>query len=201
MIFGSGVYINESYRVAFFESGTHGRLGINRDDRDSLGINYPIHVGTSTSNGNAAYLTNGGVWTQGTGKASRGEVLPLDGKDVLGRIENIPIESWACKGTDERHIGPAAEDFHAQFEVGVVDEGGKRDTEHLAAYDMAGVALVGVQELYRMVREQQQMALELELKNKKVEELEMRLTQMESLVETILANQSGDSNSKLASNR
>ena len=201
MLFGTGIYINSSYRVALFNSGHAGKLGINRDDRDSLGINYPIHVGTSTSNGSGAYLTNGGVWTDGGGKESRGDVWPLDGKDVLGRIENIPIDGWACKGTDERHIGPSAEDFHAQFDVGVLNQDGTRDTEHIAALDLAGVALVGVQELYRMVREQQQMAHDLQLKNEKIEELELRLTQMESLVETILANQSGDSNSKLASNR
>ncbi len=201
MLFGTGVYINNSYRVAFFNSAHPGKLGINRDDNDSLGINYPIHVGTSTSNGNGAYLSNGGVWTQGTGKASRGDVWPLNKQNILGRIDNIPIDNWSCKGTGERHIGPAAEDFHAQFDVGVPTEEGGRDTEHLAAYDMAGVALVGVQELYRMVREQQQLACELQQKNRKIEELELRLTQMEAMVETILANQNGDSSGKLASNR
>jgi len=201
MLFGTGVYINNGYRVALFNSAHPGRLGVNRDDNDSLGINYPIHVGTSTSNGNNAYLSNGGVWTTGIGKASRGDVWPLNGEDILGRIENLPIDSWEYKGTGERHIGPSAEDFHAQFDVGVLTPGGTRDNEHLAAVDMAGVALVGVQELYRMVREQQQLAHDLQQKDKKIEELEMRLTQMESLVETILANQNSGSSGKLASNR
>jgi hypothetical protein len=200
MAFGDSVYINSQSRVAFFCDYQPGALGINRDDTDG-GINHPIHVGTTVSNGNAAYLTTGGAWVGGSGKASRGDVRPLDGKEVLGRIENIPIDNWACKGTGERHIGPAAEDFHTQFEVGVLTRDGTRDTEHLAAADMAGVALVGVQELYRMVRDQQQLAQDLQQRDSEIQELKMRLTQMEAAVETILAQQDNSGTDKLASNR
>ena len=151
-----------------------------------VGINnaypdYPIHVGYDATNGNGAHLTTGGVWTS-TGPKSRGDIRKLDGGEVLGLINQLPIESWEYKGSDERHIWPCAEDFHEAFDVGVLKEDGTRDTQYLAAADMAGVALIGVQELYRMVQD-------LRTKTQEIEELRAEMAQLQALVETILAQQ------------
>lgn len=178
MAFGRLVYVNSAYRVVFFGSSYSGRLGINRDDHNG-GINYPIHVGTSTSNGNGAYLTNGGTWTNGSSREFKEDFQQLDGKEVLKLIEDLPMESWEYKGTGERHIWPCAEDFHEAFDVGVLKEDGTRDTKYLAAGDVAGVALAGVKQLA-----------------KENQELRERIVQLEALVETLLAQQDGSNEPK-----
>ncbi|MBU8933604.1 MAG: hypothetical protein KOO62_06320 [candidate division Zixibacteria bacterium] len=196
MAFGCEVCVDNDFRVIFFEADSSGRVGINRDCDN--GVNYPIHVGTDVTNGNGAYLTEGGVWTLGTGKTSRGGIETLDGQDVLGRIDQLPAEAWTYAGTDERHIFPSTESFLAQFDVG--DQSGSTG---LAAADMAGVALIGVQELYRMVRQQQELAQTLEEKTDEIAQLRAEMAQLTTLVEMILAQQhnSDGSNSGLASNR
>ena len=179
MAFGTGVYVSDSFRVVFFDSFRSGRLGVNRDDRDG-GINFPIHVGTSTSNGNGAYLTNGGVWTIGSSREFKENFQHIDGRELIKTISNMRVEAWQYKDSEERHIGPVAEDFVAAFDVGVVREAdGHREDKYLAASDVAGVALVGVQELA-----------------KKNQELRHRIEQLESLVHTLLVQQNGSNEPK-----
>jgi len=57
------------------------------------------------------------------------------------------INSWNFRESDEKHIGPIAEEFVAEFDVGSVREDGTRENQYLSAGDVAGVALLGVQEL------------------------------------------------------
>jgi hypothetical protein len=143
---GIQMYVNNPFRVAFFDALNPGRLGLNRDDYNG-GINYPIHVGTSTYNGNGAYLTEGGVWTNASSRTFKEDFRPLEHNDLLAAIAGMPIESWRYKDTDERHIGPVAEDFVAAFDVGAVREDGTGENEYLSTADVAGVALLGVKEL------------------------------------------------------
>lgn len=98
--------------------------------------------------------------------------MPLNGTDVLKRIEQMPIDSWEYRGTGERHIWPCAEDFHAAFEVGTVEADGTRNDKYLAAGDVAGVALVGVQELNRRLNQQ---AEEIELLKQEIAYLQAAL--------------------------
>jgi len=178
MAFGVNVYVNASYRVVFFDGDNSGRFGLNRDDHDG-GISFPIHVGDTTTNGNGAYLSAGGAWSDGSSREFKENFQQLDGKEVLNRIDNLPMESWEYKGTGERHIWPCAEDFHEQFDVGVIKEDGVRDTRYLAAGDVAGVALAGVKELAKENRE-----------------LRERIVQLEALVEALLAQQDGSNEPK-----
>jgi hypothetical protein len=169
MVFGAGVYLNTGNRVAFFRGSSLGKLGINRDD-NSGGISYPIHVGTSTSNGNGAYLSAGGTWTNGSSRSFKENFQPLDGGNLLEKIEQVPVESWNYRDTEERHIGPVAEDFVSAFDVGTTLDDGSRDNKYLSTMDVAGVALAAVKELMK--------------KNQNLEEqvrlLEARLAELES---------------------
>ena len=174
MAFGKGVYVNWASTVVFFDGTVSGRLFINRDGHDGLSLD-PLRVGTSTSNGNGAYLTNGGTWTNGSSRTFKDNFQPLDGKEVLEKVSNMPVEAWRYKDTDERHIGPVAEDFVAVFDVGTIRENdGTRENQYLAASDVAGVALAGVKELAKDNRE-----------------LRERIEQLESLVGMLLAQQRG----------
>ena len=179
MAFGTGVYVDNPYRVVFFDDTVSGRLGLNRDDR-SGGINYPIHVGNKTSNGNGAHLTEGGVWTDGSSRDFKENFQALDSKELLEKVSSIPVTAWNYKNSDERHIGPMAEDFVAAFDVGTIrEDDGRRENRYLAARDVAGVALIGVKELA-----------------KQNQELRERIDQLEALVEAILAQQDGSNQPK-----
>ena len=181
MCFGELVYLDSPRRIAFFngEDSEHsGGLGINRDDRHG-GINYPIHVGTDATNGNGAYLAPSGAWSTKASGSSTENFEQLDGHGILGRIDRMSVGAWECRATGERHIWPCAEDFHEQFDVGVLKEDGMRDVEYLAAGDMAGVALAAVKELHRT---QQELLLRIE----QVERLDAQLAQLQTLVEVLL---------------
>jgi len=169
MAFGGLVYLNTGYRVAFFDATWSGRLAINRDDHDPGGIGYPIHVGTNTSNGNGAFLSAAGVWTNASSRTFKENFQTLDGNYILQQISNLPVETWNYKGTKEKHIGPCSEDFANSFDVGSVRENGTRENKYLSAGDVAGVALAGVKEL---TRENQELRLI-------IEELKQRITEME----------------------
>ena len=155
MAYGYSVYVNNSYRVIFFDGFNSGRLGINRDDHNG-GISYPIHVGTNTGNGNGAYLTAGGVWTNGSSRTFKEKFQPLNKQELLKKISSMPVEAWNYKNSPERHIGPVAEDFVSAFDVGAVKEDGTRDNKYLSTEDIAGVALAGVKELIKENQEQKQ---------------------------------------------
>jgi hypothetical protein len=169
LVFGRSVYVNTTSRVVFFDGAAPGRLGLNRDDRDG-GIGYPLHIGTITTNGNGAYLTSGGVWTNGSSRTFKENFQPLDSGELLAKISNLSITSWNYKNTTEKHIGPVAEDFVGAFDVGVIREtDSQRDNQYLSSSDVAGVALAGVQELLKKIE-----ALE-----KKNAELEKRIGELE----------------------
>jgi hypothetical protein len=153
MAFGLGVYVHANYTVAFFDGSHYGRLIINRDDRDGGG-GYPLRVGTNNSNGNGAYLTAGGVWTDVSSRSKKENFRTLDGAQLLREIETLPVTGWSFKESEERHIGPVAEDFYKAFGLGKgIPED---DSTSIAALDLAGVSLVAVQELIRIVRDQQE---------------------------------------------
>jgi hypothetical protein len=164
MAYGMGVYVDNQYRVVFFDGSNSGRLGINRDDRDG-GISHPIHVGTDGSNGNGAHLTAGGTWQNGSSRTFKENFRPLGRQELLVKISRMPVEAWQYKDSDERHIGPVGEDFVEAFDVGTIKEDGTRDSQYLAAGDVAGVALAGVKELAQQNQELRQIIEQLKESN------------------------------------
>lgn len=138
--FGSGYDVN-LYRLAVdslktddhFSAG--GRLAVTAAAIDAA---KPVIVGSTTANGNGAHLTNGGTWTNVSTAAVKNGFAPVVG--VRQRLRGLRVQEWRYRDTDERHIGPTAEDFAAAFgELGT-------DPRGLAAMDVAGVALLATQE-------------------------------------------------------
>jgi endosialidase-like protein len=101
-----------------------------------------IVVGADSSNGNGAYLTLGGVWTNTSDRNRKEGISPVDGGQLLAKVMALPVSQWNYKGEDSsrRHIGPMAQDFYAAFGLG-------DDDKHISTIDPAGVALVAIQEL------------------------------------------------------
>ena len=106
--------------------------------RTSTVTGNAIQVGTNSTNGNGAFLTAGGVWTNASDSTKKEDITTLDGRDILAKIKQLPITRWKYKGTNEYHIGPMAQDFHKLFNVGV-------DDKSISSLDPAGIALKAIQ--------------------------------------------------------
>ncbi|MBV4359440.1 tail fiber domain-containing protein [Pinibacter aurantiacus] len=124
--------------------------------------NRALVVGTGGGNGNGAYLTTGGVWTNASDKNLKESFSKVSGADVLAKIMALDVTKWKYKGTNEYHIGPMAQDFFAAFSLGT-------DDKHISSLDPSGVALVAIQEL-----------------KKENEELTKRVDDQQKLLEQLL---------------
>lgn len=125
---------------------------------------HALEVGSVAGNGNGAYLTQGGVWTNTSDINKKEAFSVLDGTDLLKKIISLPITKWKYKGTDEYHIGPMAQDFHKLFGLGTDDKG-------ISTVDPAGIALAAIQEQQKLIEKQQELILQLQ---KRIELLEKK---------------------------
>jgi len=206
LVFGENVdpSVTETHRVYFFGDGScppdedcrsSGFLVINRLDGD-----YPIHVGTngSTTNGGGAYLSGGGTWTNASSRSFKERFVQYRPAEVLEKILQLPVEGYFYKGTEEYHITPMAEDFYRLFGTGVheiieTDSTGQLvrrpnpDVDkYLAASDVAGVALLGIQALHAENAQLRRRVSDLETENAA---LRARLERLETLMQRIASTQ------------
>jgi hypothetical protein len=100
---------------------------------------------------------------------------------VLAKITALPVTEWSFKGDPVRHIGPTAQDFKATFGLGA-------DDKHIALKDVAGVALIGVQELHKMIAERDARIAGLERRLAAADAREARLRALEAAVEQLFAS-------------
>ena len=138
----------------------------------AFGRNQTIHafqVGSTSSNGNGAYLTDGGTWTNASSIAFKTNFVTLSNAWILEKIKGLNISKWDYKNTSETHIGPIAEEFTETFEVGVAGE-----NEHLSTVDVSGVALKGVQAL---IEENEALKAQIQMLMERMEAFEKQLQQ------------------------
>jgi len=204
LVFGENVNpsVTETHRVYLFGDGscitqgncrTPGFLVINRLDGD-----HPIHVGTNGTNGNGARLTTGGAWTNASSRSFKERFVQYRPAEVLEKILQLPVEGYFYKGTQEYHITPMAEDFYRLFGTGVheiieTDSTGQLvrrpnpDVDkYLAASDVAGVALLGIQALREKNAQLRQRVSDLETENAA---LRARLERLATLMQRIASTQ------------
>ncbi|MEP7232144.1 MAG: tail fiber domain-containing protein [Ginsengibacter sp.] len=132
--------------------------------RNNAGASDALIVGLNSTNGNGAYLTKGGTWTNTSSRLKKDNFTDLDLESLLQKIKTLPIQKWKYKGTNEYHIGPVAEDFYKVFGLGTDDEG-------ISTVDPAGIALAAIQEQQRMIEKQNELIIRLE---KRIEMLEKK---------------------------
>ncbi|GAB4200014.1 MAG: hypothetical protein Tsb002_35950 [Wenzhouxiangellaceae bacterium] len=117
---------------------------------------------------NSGNLFVSGTITQLSSRLSKTNFSRVTGGDVLSRLSSLPIWTWnyLTATTEDRHIGPVAEDFYAAFGFG-------QSERSLAPADVAGVALAATQALQE----------EVAVRDRKIEQLEERLARLEALLE------------------
>jgi hypothetical protein len=119
---------------------------------------------------NIGNLTIAGTLTQGSSRDLKTNFVSLDPRDVLAKVNALPVSMWRYKLDDlaARHVGPTAEDFHQAFGLGT-------DDKHISPSDQAGVALVAVQGLTQ----------EVETLRRENADLEKRIATLEALISAL----------------
>jgi hypothetical protein len=84
-------------------------------------------------------------WSAYSDRNLKERLKPVVGEDLLARLNAMPMSTWNYKAQAPRfrHLGPMAQDFYAAFRLG-------EDDRHIDDIDGQGVALAGVQALYRL---------------------------------------------------
>jgi len=136
----------------------------------SAGGSKAFIVGNSSSNGNGAYLTTGGTWTNASDRNLKDDFSVVDDEDILNKVAQLDITRWKYKGTEEYHIGPMAQDFYKSFDLG-------NDDKHISTIDPAGIALVSIKALKQ----------ENDELNKKLNNQQLLIEQLQKTLEEIKA--------------
>lgn len=134
---------------------------------------YAFQIGSTTANGNAAYLTKGGVWTNASSREFKEDFETIDNEDLLEKINKMSITKWKYKGTNETHIGPMAEEFKELFDLGIVGE-----NKSISTIDASGIALSAIQALYKKNQDLEQQIEELKMMTKKKNSLRSKFRRL-----------------------
>ena len=91
-----------------------------------------------------------GSWETLSDIQAKTSIVPVNEQQVLERLMSLQVSSWSYRSQDAsiRHIGPMAQDFYSAFQVG-------EDNHYISTVDEEGVALAAIQQLYRLVQQNQ----------------------------------------------
>ena len=168
---GYNSFVNASNNFVFGSSDVVGwGFGVEAGSR-------AIKVGTSPSNGNGAYLTVGGTWTNTSARNKKEDFQKQSRDSILEKINQLEVTKWKYKGTaDEYHYGPMADDFHRLFEVG--------DDSSTSDMDKTGVLFLGMQALSDELKiENGELKMENEAQQKQIDELKSKVEQIQSSID------------------
>ena len=79
---------------------------------------HVIEVGSNGGDGNGAFLTQGGTWTNTSDMNKKEDFSDLDTEQLMKKISELKIQKWRYKETNEYHIGPVAQQFYQLFQLG-----------------------------------------------------------------------------------
>ena len=136
--------------------------------RTSGGVYFYTDAGMTSG---VYVAAGGGSWASVSDRRLKGNVQPVDGRQILDRLAALPISTWNYDSQDPaiRHIGPMAQDFYAAFGVG-------EDDTHITTVDADGVALAAIQGLHA---ENQALKAENQTLRGQVADLDARLAALE----------------------
>ena len=131
-----------------------------------------------------------GSWETLSDRNAKTAIVPVDGKQMLDTLMNVPISTWRYKGQSNsaQHIGPMAQDFYAAFGMG-------EDAHYIGTVDADGVALAAIQGLYQVVQDKDARITSLEEQNtnqaQRLDALEQRLAKLEHRASGPIAQSNG----------
>jgi hypothetical protein len=172
IVIGTGATVSTSNTMVFGAQTSTTKWAFGRPT-----TSYALQVGNTTSDGNGAYLSTGGTWTNGSSRDFKEDFEELNGEEILNKIDKLSVTKWKYKGTNETHIGPIAEEFKEQFNLGV-----KEDDKHISTIDASGIALKAIQMLRKENNSLKKKNVEIEAK---YESQEQRIKALELLIQKL----------------
>lgn len=122
-------------------------------------------------------LTTSGTVNGTSSKTVKKSIKPVNEIEILDRISRLQVSTWQYKSENGiTHLGPMAEDFSDLFGLG-------SDNKHIAASDMAGVAIASVKSLNKQLQDKNREIEHLKSQNAAISE---RLKKIEILVQSLL---------------
>jgi len=120
-----------------------------------------------------------GSWASVSDRNQKENVAAVNAGEVLEKLAAIPISTWNYKSEDRsiRHMGPMAQDLYAAFGLGDSDKA-------ISTIDADGVALAGIQALYKMVKDKN---TQIAAQQQRIADLETRLAAVETMMTTLAA--------------
>jgi hypothetical protein len=118
-----------------------------------------------------------GVFNCTSSRYTKENFTAVKGTDILSKLRVIPVTSWNYidEGARVRHIGPMAEDFFAQFGLGV-------GNTSIGVQDLAGVSIAAVKELDTQLQEK---TAEIERLQNEIKQLKANQTELEKRLQAI----------------
>ena len=123
--------------------------------------------GAGTPTAGVILDSGAGSWSTLSDRSLKENFAPVDGREVLARLADVPISTWNYRAQDEkiRHMGPMAQDLYAAFGLGDSDK-------TIPTIDADGVALAAIQGLHQIVLE----------RDAEIADLKARLAALEATV-------------------
>ncbi len=164
LIFGENYTSGIDNLVGFFDGIIRsGLFRFNTDNTTNTSRTLIVGIPGDVTTGNGAFLSASGLWNDGSSRTFKEDFQDIDKEEVLDKISSLEIKNYKYKGNNNaRHISPFAEDIYFTFNIG-------ETPKYLAALDVAGLSIVGIQQLAKENED---------LKNK-IGELEKRLEKLE----------------------
>ena len=128
-----------------------------------------FNSGTGGVNQQVAWTPGSASWSFTSDRNTKDRLKSVDTQEVLEKVTRVPIHEWNYIGYEQRHIGPMAQDFHAQFPF-------NNDDKSLNDADLHGVTLAAIQGL------NQKLEQKLEQKETEITELKQRLAALEKII-------------------
>jgi hypothetical protein len=119
------------------------------------------------ANGN---MTINGTLTELSDKNAKENITSIKPVDVLSKVLDLPLSTWNYIDSEETHLGPMAQDFHAAFGLNGSDVG-------ITSIDTSGVALGAIQGLHQVI----------ETKDARINELEKKLADQDARLKALEA--------------
>ena len=142
---GAGSYMISTPTYAGFGSLTNHPVYLNVKGVWKMQINADSSITTAA---NGAHLTAGGVWTDGSSREFKENIVPLTAADADAALKALsPVQYNYKVDKNERHVGFIAED--------VPELVATQDRKSLSPMDIVAVLTKVVQEKSQIVEEQQ----------------------------------------------
>jgi len=140
--------------------------------------NSAFSIGTNLVMDSSGNVTIAGALTQNSDVNSKENIQLVNTAEVLDKVMQLPISVWNYKFDDAsvKHLGPMAQDFFKQFNLGERED-------KIATIDTSGVALASIKELGKQLSEKDQQISELKASNdlllERLAQIEEKLKQLD----------------------